>query len=96
MGAVKLWGQEMIRDKARSTEGSEGCDGVRMCVEGNSKCVFIHTCIYIYIKSFHSPFMFFRRHAQVCGSKIMQLHPGAGGILNHDLQCPFGCLCTKW
>ena len=85
MGAVKLWGQEMIRDKARSTEGSEGCDGVRMCVEGKSKCV-----------SFHSPFMFFRRHAQVCGSKDMQLPPGAGGILNHDLQCPFGCLCTKW
>ena len=52
--------------------------------------------IYMYIKSFHSPFMFFRRHAQVCGSKIMQLPPGAGGILNHDLQCPFGCLCTKW
>ena len=85
VGAVKLWGQEMIRDKARSTEGSEGCDGVRMCVEGKSKCV-----------SFHSPFMFFRRHAQVCGSKDMQLPPGAGGILNHDLQCPFGCLCTKW
>ena len=19
-----------------------------------------------------------------------------GGILDHDLQCPFGCLCTKW
>ena len=48
VGAVKLWGQEMIRDKARSTEGSEGCDGVRMmrmCVEGNSKCVFINICI---------------------------------------------------
>ena len=58
VGAVKLWGQEMIRDKARSTEGSEGCDGVRMCVEGKSKCVYIHILyVYICIYTYTSPFI---------------------------------------